>query len=135
MTTSNLFLIVVSAAAMISGCGANEGVLKSGRLRSDNSASSTPHPSSFDQDLKDMRDTQYPYIYVLRRMDGAPLDAEDKSFIRTQVQANRRVVSDEERAVIIGSNAAVLPDTMMAVYGRFAVDNYSQEPASVNVKP
>ena len=124
----NKIALLVSIASLM-GCGPNEGVLKSGRPSADSSAA-TPARSGFEQDLSDMRDADYSFIYVLRRKDGNPLDPEDRALIRASIlEVNRRVVSDDGRAAIIGTNFPVPPDKMRAIYDRFAVDNYSKTDA------
>jgi hypothetical protein len=129
-------LLIVSAALGFA-CGGNESVLKSGRSSPGPAAASSPQPSAFEQDLKDMLDTEYEYIFVIRRKDGAPLDDEDIAFIRANiVQVNRRVRSDADGAVLIGSNVPVPEDKMAAVYSRFAVENYSPKGATnTNAQP
>ena len=121
-----LFLLVVSFA---SGCGANEGILKSGK--------ETPAPTNagsektpFAQDLEAMRTAGFSFIYVLRRKDGGRIDAEDRGVIKLNTDGiPRRVAADDDRAFLLGSNFPVPPKNLMALYARFAVENYSEVPA------
>ena len=120
------FIPLIILLGFLSACGANEGILKSGK-DSVLSTNSTPVLSSLAKDVDEMRTADFKFIYVLRRKDGALMDAEDKSVIRMQTyQANRRVSSDGGKAVVVGSNTAIPPDKMLAVYDRFAVENFSQ---------
>jgi hypothetical protein len=51
--------------------------------------------------------------------------------IRTQTaQVNRRVSSDDGKAVIVGSNTELPGPNMGALNQRFAVENYSPAPQS-----
>lgn len=117
-----LFMILISI-----GCGANEGILRSGK--------ETPTPavvygqiSPFVKDLAAMRTAGFTFIYALRRKDGAPLDAEDRALIKVHTDiANRRVVSDDGKAIVVGSNFAIPADKMLAVNSIFAVEDYSSE--------
>lgn len=107
------------------GCGANETILKSGK-ESPVAVNSTPVVATLEKDIADMQTADFAFIYVLRRRDGGVLDAEDKSVVRAQTdQVNRRVSSDGGKAVVVGSNFAIAPEKMMALYDRFAIQNYS----------
>ena len=73
-----------------------------------------------------MRTADFRFVYVLRRKDGGPIDAEDRGVIKVQTNiANRRVAADDDKAFIIGSNVQIPPQNMGALYDRFAVENYS----------
>ena len=118
------------AALFAAACGANDSILRSGKEPTvQPNTASTPERSNFDKDLEAMRIAGFTYIYVLRRKDRGVIDPEDKSVIRVQTsQANRRVSSDDGKAVIIGSNFQIAPHNMAAIYQRFAVENYSPAP-------
>lgn len=123
------FLLLVSLIA--SGCGPNEGILKSGKETPQANAASDK--SSFEQDLEAMRTADFVYVYVLRRKDGAKIDADDRGVIKVQTSlANRRVSADDDKAFIIGSNVQLPPQNMAALYARFAVENYSPPVANAN---
>ena len=124
---SLLFLVCLACA-----CGPNEGVLKAGKSNAVPAADAPKTP--IEQELAAMRTAGFNYVYVLRRKDGAKIDAEDRSVIRMNTgEANRRVSSDEDKAFIIGSNPAIPPKNLAAIYERFAVENYSPPPpANVN---
>ncbi|MBP9664336.1 MAG: hypothetical protein KBD94_06905 [Pyrinomonadaceae bacterium] len=116
------------------GCGANESVLKSGR-ETPVQANVEPAKTTIETDIEAMRTAGFTFIYVLRRKDGQKLDAEDRGVLRLQTaDANRRVTSDEDKAVVIGSNYAVPPKNMFVLFDRFAVENYSPPllPADAN---
>ncbi len=79
-----------------------------------------------------MRTANFKFIYVLRRKDGGEIDAEDRGVIKLQTDgANRRISSDSGKAFVIGSNFEIPADKMIAIYDRFAVENYSP-PVTVN---
>ncbi|MBP6003490.1 MAG: hypothetical protein KA746_08670 [Pyrinomonadaceae bacterium] len=99
--------------------------MKSGKA-SPAPVNSTPALATLEKDIADMRTADFAFIYVLRRKDGGVLDPEDKSVVRTQTdQVNRRVSSDGGKAVVVGSNFAIAPEKMTALYDRFAIQNYS----------
>jgi hypothetical protein len=128
-------LFLLGIVSCVIGCAANEKVLRSG------SETPTPAPTKandatpakvpFARDLEDMRTAGFAFVYVLRRKDGGKIDAEDRGFIRFQTaDANRRELADESRAVIVGSNFQIPAANMKALYGRFAIENYSPPPAA-----
>lgn len=123
------------AAFLVTGCGANDNILRSGKAdpsRSNSNVETTK--TTFESDLEAMRTAGFSFIYVLRRKDGGIIDAEDKSVIRVQTtQANRRVSADDGKAVIVGSNFQLAPHNMAAIYQRFAVENYSPVPGQAVV--
>ena len=52
-----------------------------------------------------MRTAGFTFIYALRRKDGGIMNAEDVGVIKLQtVDTNRRVKTDDDRAVLIGTN-------------------------------
>ncbi len=121
-------LFLFSLLLLTAGCGANEGILKSGKETPQANAESGK--SSFEQDLEAMRTADFLYVYVLRRKDGGKIDAEDRGVIKVNTSlANRRVAADDDKAFIIGSNVQIPPQNMAALYDRFAVGNYSPPPA------
>jgi hypothetical protein len=95
-------------------------------------ATGTPAPTASDleRDLKAMQDAQFIFVYVLRRKDGAPLDADDKRYAGQTIpqEMNRRVVSDQGRAIVIGSNFRIAPDIQKVLADRFAFEDRSQQP-------
>ena len=124
--------IAALACLFAHGCGANDSVLRSGK--------ESPTPAgqanfdtrtSFEKDLAETRAAEFLFLYVIRRKDGAKLNDEDRGVIRAQTtDTNRRVSSDDGKAVIIGSNYQLPAPNMMALYARFAIDDYSAPPAS-----
>ena len=128
---------VIPAAAVFvlvaSGCGPNQRIIESGNARERTVAAETPEaPGStaptFEQDLEAMRTADFAFIYVFRRKDGGVLDASDKSFIAqtSPVEMNRRRLSDNGKAVIIGSNFRMPPQALETLKEVFAFEDYSQ---------
>ena len=127
-----IYLLLLIVFAM--GCGANEDVLRSGKETplQNNAIEEKP---SFEKDLKAMSTAGFTFIYALRRRDGKTIDAEDVRVIKQlTVDTNRRVKTDDDRAVLIGSNFELPKDNLAAMYERFSVEDYSPPPvADANV--
>lgn len=117
-----------------SSCGPNQRILESAN---ENQASNVEHVatnvnaspavSSFEQDLNAMRTADFKFIVVFRRKDGSALDATDKELIsKTGSQANRRRLSDDGKAVIIGSNFPFNTGEFEGLAKRFRMEDYSK---------
>ena len=126
-------LVIAAAVTFIFGCGPNQRILESANENtaaagpSSTSSNSAPAVSTFDQDLNAMRTADFKFIVVFRRKDKGPLDAGDKELLsKTAAQANRRRLSDEGKAVIIGSNFPFPAGEFEALNERFTMENYSK---------
>ena len=123
---------IAMACVLATACGPDDRILKSGK--------ETPAPSNveaskstFEKELEGIRSANFTFIYVLRRKDGQKLDAEDRGIVRLQtVDMNRRVMADDDKAVIIGSNYQMPPKNMMALFDRFAVVTETERVAPAN---
>ncbi|MEQ1763898.1 MAG: hypothetical protein ABL984_12245 [Pyrinomonadaceae bacterium] len=83
-----------------------------------------------------MRTADFVFVYVIKRKDGGPLDAEDKKFAGAVIpgEMNRRTVSDDGKAILIGSNFRMPDESRKLIEERFAFEDLSREqsPASTN---
>ena len=122
--------IILAAAA--AACTPNQRIM--------NSVAPTPAPppvsipaaaSSFENDLQTMRNADFKFILVFRRRDDAVMDAEDRSFAgaNTPPDVNRRKLSDDGKAIIIGSNFPFLPGTIANLTDRFVMEDHSKPDA------
>lgn len=123
---AKIFHILISASLLFGiGCGPNEGVLKSGKETLPQ-ASTAPSQTTFANELEEFRTADFRYIYVLRRKDGSEINGEDRSVIKRNTDGtNRRVSADNGKAFIIGTNNAIPPKNIAALYEHFAVENFS----------
>ncbi|MFN0141736.1 MAG: hypothetical protein ACKVQW_16810 [Pyrinomonadaceae bacterium] len=121
-------IVILVVAIFVFGCSANERVLKSGREDTPRT-NAAPTQTTFADELDEFRTADFQYILVLRRKDGGEIDAQDRSVIKLNTDgANRRVSADNGKAFIIGTNNAIPPKNIAAIYARFAVEDYSPEP-------
>ena len=111
----------------LTACGANDKILRSGKETP--SANAAVTRSALEDDLTSMRNADFRYVFVIRRKDGGPIDAEDRSVIKVNtMEANRRISSDSDRAFIIGTNNPLPPEKLSALYARFAIEDHSPPP-------
>ena len=79
-----------------------------------------------------MRTADFNYIFVLRRRDGAKMDAEDRAVVRNATyEANRRSLSDDDKAVIVGTNYPIAADKMKTLADRFDIEDHSKPVAEI----
>ena len=129
------FLLLAASLAFLEACGANEGILRSGK--------ETPLPANVptsaataESDIADMRTADFQFIYVLRRTDLGQIGPDDRSLIKVlTAEMNRRVSSEGGKAIVIGSNSELAPEKMAALAARFTIENYSPAPAVDQANP
>ena len=111
-------------------CQPNAAILESSKNSAKARSNSRAEPAarSFDRDLETMRTANFDFIYVMRRKDGAPLDGDDKKFVKlnSPIETNRFVLSDEEKAVIAGSKYKFAEQNLMALRDRFNIEDFSK---------
>lgn len=127
-------LAIMISAFVFAACTPNQRIMQdAANRRVEPVATGTPAPqiSDLDRDLKGMEDADFLFVYILRRKDGAPLDPDDKRFAGAVIpqEMNRRVVSDQGRAVVIGSNFRMPADAQSELSKRFDLEDRSR-PAS-----
>ena len=112
------------------GCTPNQRIINSA-AETPLPVSSSTVPAGFEVDLEAMRTADFKFILVFRRKDNAPLDAEDKAWINanTPPDVNRRKLSDDGKAVIIGSNFPFMPGTIGNLTSRFVMEDHSKPDA------
>ena len=112
-------------------CQPNAAILESAKnSTAARSNQSEPAARSFDRDFETMRTANFDFIYVMRRKDGAPLDGDDKKFVKlnSPVETNRFILSDDEKAVIAGSKYKFAEQNLMALRDRFNIEDFSKPP-------
>ena len=137
MTRINFFIVLFVCILGLS-CGPNQRILNSSAetptsTSNVNVSDGQTSASSFEQDLNAMRTADFNYIYAFRRKDGAALNADDKKFLSgvTPPEINRRRLSDEDRAIILGSNYRLSPEMLKVLTARFAFENYSKPESEI----
>ena len=85
-------------------------------------------PTRIETDIAAMKTADFNFIHIFRRKDGTPLDADDRSYMSITIpsEVNRRKISDEGRALIVGSNFRIPPEVMIVLKERFAFEDHSK---------
>jgi hypothetical protein len=86
-----------------------------------------PKMTDLERDIKSMQTANFEYIYVFKRKDGGIFDAEDKTYLRNNIpgEVNRRIMSDEDKAFIAGSNYPFPEESMKSLKERFDIEDLS----------
>lgn len=131
-------LILFAAIFMSIACAPNQRILDSAKEneRAANLPAANRPVSDLESDLAAMRDAEFYHVYVLRRKDGATLDADDKRFVGgvTTAEINRRLVSDGGKAIILGSNYKLTPEILKLLTQRFAFEDLSRPESEMTPK-
>ncbi len=130
-------ILSVFAAIATAACGPNEAILKSNRnTMVEPTATLSPRKTTFEQDLADMRDAGFDYIFVIRRKDGKEFEDDDRKFLRESMphEINRRVSSDDGKAFIFGSGFAIDIKAVEKWRTRYVVEDLSAPTEKVESK-
>ena len=118
-------LIFCAAAALLAGCGPNASIVNSNK--GGPSANLAPAKTDYERDLESMRTANLQYVFVVRRKDAGKLDADDKKFIRAiAADTNRFYLTDDDKAIIAGSNFPYKPETIKTLQVRFTFQDLSE---------
>ena len=119
--TSRLVATVMLAAFIIAALGG------CGRSGSGDNNAAQNKPSAFEKDLDSVRRNNFQKVYVISRPDGGSLNADDKAYLKTNmpIETTMRILTDEDRRVIVGTNFDFKPEHVDALTKRFKVEDYT----------
>ena len=111
------FALLLSLAFASGGCnrsGSQEGAARS-------------KPPAFERDLASVQRNNFQKVYVISRPDGRALDADDKAYLKTNmpVETTMRILTDEDRRLIVGTNFDLKPEHFDALNKRFRLEDYT----------
>jgi hypothetical protein len=115
---------LIGLALAAASCGANQGILNSGRPEPVPSAS-LAKLSPLEKELAAMRTADFDDVYVLSRTDGGTFTADDRKYVKGLTSdTNRRVLTEDEKYIVIGTNTALPKQALDKLQARFALQNY-----------
>ena len=125
------------AVALVGSCSPNQRIVESNGQWANqeaNRAAATPVQNTIDQEIESMRTADFIFIYVIRRKDAGTLNPEDREFASSVIpgQMNRRTVSTDGKAILVGSNFRMPEDERKLIEERFALEDLSREPDAQN---
>ncbi|MFL6374155.1 MAG: hypothetical protein ACJ73D_05765 [Pyrinomonadaceae bacterium] len=123
-----ILIWVILIPCALSSCSANEQILKSGK-ESPTPTNVESTKSDLDEQIQSLRTADFRYIWAIRRKDGGVLDKADKAVIRQNtVEMNRRVLADDDKAVLIGSNTVPFKENFDILASAYAIQDLSPQP-------
>ncbi|HEX8456254.1 MAG TPA: hypothetical protein VF656_02945 [Pyrinomonadaceae bacterium] len=110
-------LLLALAAAMASGC--NRSSAPQGAAQN--------KPSAFERDLASVQRNNFQKVYVITRPDGLAFNADDKAYLKTNmpIETTMRILTDEDRRLIVGTNFDFKPEHFDALNKRFRLEDYT----------
>jgi hypothetical protein len=82
--------------------------------------------TTLEQGLKDVRNSQYTYVWVFSRKDGKPFDKDDGDFLHKNApHVADWVGADGGKRYIAGTNFDLEPEAWKLLRKRFVVEDYS----------
>ncbi|MDQ1592578.1 MAG: hypothetical protein QOG71_3205 [Pyrinomonadaceae bacterium] len=115
--------IVVAAVVLLSLAVFNVGCNRSSAPQG---ATQNKLPA-FERDLASVKRNNFQKVYVIARPDGATLNADDKAYLKTNmpIETTMRILTDEDRRLIVGTNFDLKPEHLDALNKRFRVEDYT----------
>lgn len=103
-------------------------VLSGGCNRSGSQTDATKNKlPAFERDLASVQRNNYQKVYVISRPDGAAFNADDKAYLKTNmpIETTMRILTDEDRRLIVGTNFDLKPEHLDALNKRFRIEDYT----------
>jgi hypothetical protein len=127
---TNNYIALLVLASVGFAC-ANQTILNSSQPNRTPIPASEAPKDSFEKALRGVQSGDFTFVLVFRRKDGGAFDAEDRKFVKanTPVETNQFVLTDEDRAVIAGSNFPFTPENLKSLRERFNVEDFSKPEA------
>ncbi len=115
--TERLMLPLLGALAVVAFNGCNR------------AASNQPAPklSAFERDMASVQRNHYARVYVISRPDGAQLTPDDIAYLKINMplETTQRLLTDDDRRVIVGTNFDFKPEHFAALNQRFKLEDYT----------
>lgn len=97
--------------------------------KNSNNANASPEVkmTSIERDIKSLQTANFDYIFILRRRDGGTFDREDNAYIKANspAETNRFLLSDDDKAVVVGSSFEFKPEVLKKLGERFDIEDHS----------
>lgn len=123
--TTRVFQISIFVWAIFCGFACNYNSFENKSVNAPN-ANAENKQTAFESDLQTMKTADLKYVFVFRRTDGAAFDAEDRRYLRMNLPTTNRVIlTDENRAYIVGSNYKFPPENLEILRLRFKIEDFS----------
>ena len=134
MRKSKFIFALILAAMLATACGGAANQDRAGRGNNSatanaNSAAQTPQ-TPLESELARLQRANFRQIIAFSRKDGGKITDEDKEYFREyapSMQINQRLVTDDERYFVAGTNFVFTPEQLDALGKRFAVEDFTEK--------
>ncbi len=118
-TRAALAIITLSLTVLTGGCNRSGSPSQQGAAQN--------RLPAFEKDLAAVQRNNFQKVYVISRPDGGALNADDKAFLKTNmpIETTMRILTDEDRRLIVGTNFDFKPEHVDALLKRFKVEDYT----------
>ncbi|HEV2799617.1 MAG TPA: hypothetical protein VGW12_03925 [Pyrinomonadaceae bacterium] len=117
---SRTLLLALAAVIVTFACGCNRsGTPQGGPAQN--------RPSAFERDLASVQRNNFQKVYVISRPDGVAFNSDDKAYLKTNmpIETTMRILTDEDRRLIVGTNFDFKPEHFDALNKRFRIEDYT----------
>jgi hypothetical protein len=127
------FGVFLIAMALVLSCAPNQRIVESNGQWANqeaNRAAATPVQKTIEQEIESMRTADFIFIYVIRRKDGTTMSPDDRRFASEVIpgQMNRRSLSTDGTAIMVGSNFRMPQEERKLLEDRFSFEDLSRDP-------
>ncbi len=138
MKIQNILLLMFFLLVGLS-CQPSQRVLEGRQPVSTPVSGATPEKAidDFEDRLKSVQTGDFDFVYAFRRKDGDVLSSDDIKYFKENSpwETNQRVLTDDKKALIAGSNFAFPPENLDALKKRFKIEDYSPEKEVLKKEP
>lgn len=126
--SAKLTLCLAFAALFNFACEANPSMVANLDSPTPSATQTENNLTSLEREIRDMKTVDFQFIYVFKRKDGGVFDAEDKQYLRANrpAEANRFILTDDEKAIVAGSQFRFSPENLEMLQKRFVMEDYSK---------
>jgi hypothetical protein len=133
MRKPKFIFVLIFAATIAAACGgsANQNRAERGNSATANANSAAQTPQTpLESELARLQRANFRQIIAFSRKDGGKITDEDKEYFREyapSMQINQRLVTDDERYFVAGTNFVFTPEQLDALQKRFAVEDFTEK--------
>jgi hypothetical protein len=132
MILIKLFTVVVVAAIAfcLVGCSSSPAPAPTNTNASTPNATPRPSPRTpLESTLNDTASGRFAKVLVFTRLDGAPLDSDDATFLKANSpqQTNQWLKTSDGLHAVAGTNFPFKPEQLEAIQKRFKVEDMSAD--------
>lgn len=134
MRKSKFIFALIFAAALAAACGGSAENQNAARgnsaLANANSSANAAPQTPLDSELARVQRGNFRQIFVFSRKDGGKFSSEDKDYFRQYApseQINQRLLTDDEKYIVAGTNFVFTTEQLEALQKRFVLEDFTEK--------